>query len=163
MHPCQEDLRRLFRLARAGTKGEWHRLGNEFFPGLKSVEIRINARFHGVSNISQTKMRWPFPHSVASCHMNALELGPTMKSKRNLTRFTYENTAFQGWRLCVSRGGVTFTKYFSDKQYGGGKKALEAAEKTLSDLKSLLEGSKRVNGRLSNVTVKKAEKMLGAP
>ena len=95
--------------------------------------------------------------------MNALEIGPTMKSKRNLTRFTYENTAFQGWRLCVSRGGVTFTKYFSDKQYGGGKKALEAAEKTLSDLKSLLEGSKRVNGRLSNVTVKKAEKMLGAP
>lgn len=93
--------------------------------------------------------------------MNALESGPAMKSKRNLTRFTYENTAFQGWRLCLSRGGVTFTKYFSDKQYGGGRKALDVAEKTLGDLKTLLESSKRVNGRLSNVTVKKAEKLLG--
>ena len=93
--------------------------------------------------------------------MNALENVPTMKSKRNLTRFTYENTAFQGWRLCVSRGGVTFTKYFSDKHYGGGRKALDAAEKCLGDLKSLLDVSKRVNGRLSNVTVKKAEKLLG--
>ena len=93
--------------------------------------------------------------------MNAREIGPALKSKRNLTRFTYENTAFQGWRLCLSRGGVTFTKYFSDKQYGGGRKALEIAERTLGDLKTLLEGSKRVNGRLSNVTVKKAEKLLG--
>ncbi|WP_367873572.1 hypothetical protein [Luteolibacter sp. Populi] len=59
------------------------------------------------------------------------------------------------------QGGVTFTKYFSDKQYGGGRKALDAAEKCLGDLKSLLDISKRVNGRLSNVTVKKAEKLLG--
>ena len=93
--------------------------------------------------------------------MNALDSAPTMKSKRNLTRFTYENTAFQGWRLCLSRGGVTFTKYFSDKQYGGGRKALEVAEESLSELKTLLEGAKRVNGRLSNITVKKAEKLLG--
>jgi hypothetical protein len=93
--------------------------------------------------------------------MNAIENLPSMKSKRNLTRFTYENTAFQGWRLCLSRGGVTFTKYFSDQQYGGGRKALEVAEATLADLKTLLEGAKRVNGRLSNVAVKKAEKVLG--
>ena len=38
-----------------------------------------------------------------------------MKSKKNLTRFTYETTAFQGWRLCISRGGQTFMRYFSDK------------------------------------------------
>lgn len=85
-----------------------------------------------------------------------------MKSKRNLTRFTYENTAFQGWRLCLSRAGVTFTKYFSDKQYGGGRKSLEAAENTLAELKALLEGARRVNGKLSNVTLKKAEKLLAS-
>jgi hypothetical protein len=94
--------------------------------------------------------------------MNAVENAPPMKSKRNLTRFTYENTAFQGWRLCLSRGGVTFTKYFSDKQYGGGKKSLEVAEGTLAELKTLLEGAKRVNGKLSNATVKKAEKLLAS-
>jgi len=38
-----------------------------------------------------------------------------MKSKKNLTRFTYKTTAFQGWRLCIARGGASFTRYFSDK------------------------------------------------
>jgi hypothetical protein len=83
-----------------------------------------------------------------------------MRSKRNLTRFTYEHTAFQGWRLCLSRGGTTFTKYFSDKHYGGGKKSLDAAETALSDLKTLLDASKRVQGKLSPTAIRKAEKLL---
>ncbi len=83
-----------------------------------------------------------------------------MKSKRNLTRFTYETAAFEGWRLCISRAGTTFTKYFPDKKFGGGKKSLVAAEKVLGTLKELLEGSRRVNGKLSATTVRKAEKLL---
>ena len=83
-----------------------------------------------------------------------------MKSKRNLTRFTYESTAFQCWRLCISRGGATFTKYFSDKQYGGGRKSLEAAESALDEIKSTLERSRRVQGKLSDTTVRKIEKIL---
>ncbi len=83
-----------------------------------------------------------------------------MKSKRNLTRFTYENAAFQGWRLCLSRAGTTFTKYFPDKKFGSGRKSLAAAEATLAELKQLVEGSKRVNGKLSATTVRKAEKLL---
>jgi hypothetical protein len=35
---------------------------------------------------------------------------------------------FQGWRLCIARGGKSFTRYFSDKQYGSERKALKAAE-----------------------------------
>lgn len=84
----------------------------------------------------------------------------TMKSKRNLTRFTYESAAFEGWRLCISRAGTTFTKYFPDKKFGGGKKSLAAAEKALAELKTLIEGSKRVDGKLSATTVKKGEKLL---
>lgn len=83
-----------------------------------------------------------------------------MKSKRNLTRFTYESAAFEGWRLCISRAGTTFTKYFPDKKFGGGKKSLAAAEKALAELKTLIEGSKRVDGKLSATTVKKGEKLL---
>lgn len=83
-----------------------------------------------------------------------------MKSLKNLTRFTYETAAFQGWRLCISRAGSTFTRYFPDKKFDGEKKALEAAEKTLTELKILLEGSKRVDGKLSANTLKKAEKLL---
>lgn len=83
-----------------------------------------------------------------------------MKSKRNLTRFTYETAAFEGWRLCISRAGTNFTKYFPDKKFGGGKKSLAAAEKALIDLKTLLEGAKRVEGKLSPSTLKKAEKLI---
>lgn len=83
-----------------------------------------------------------------------------MKSKRNLTRFTYETAAFEGWRLCISRAGSTFTKYFPDKKFGGGKKSLAAAEKTLAELKALIEGSKRVDGKLTPTTIKKGEKLL---
>lgn len=83
-----------------------------------------------------------------------------MKSKKNLTRFTYETAAFEGWRLCISRAGTTFTKYFPDKKFGGGKKSLAAAEKTLTELKTLIEGAKRVDGKLSPATIKKGEKIL---
>ncbi len=83
-----------------------------------------------------------------------------MKSKKNLTRFTYESAAFEGWRLCLSRAGSNFTRYFPDKKFGGGKKSLAAAEKALADLKALVDGSKRVEGKLAPATIKKAEKLL---
>jgi len=83
-----------------------------------------------------------------------------MKSKKNLTRFTYENSAFEGWRLSISRAGTTFTRYFPDRKLGGSDKALVAAEKTLADLKALIEGAKRVDGKLSPTTIRKAEKLL---
>ncbi len=83
-----------------------------------------------------------------------------MKSKKNLTRFTYETAAFEGWRLCISRKGTTFTKYFSDKQFGGGKKSLAAAEAMLTELKAILDGAKLVEGKLAPATTKKAEKLL---
>jgi len=85
-----------------------------------------------------------------------------MKSKKNLTRFTYETTAFQGWRLCLSRAGTTFTKYFSDKKYGGERKALKAAEGALGELKELLDKSRKVNGKLSKTTINNAQKLLKA-
>ncbi|MEO8617295.1 MAG: hypothetical protein ABI600_19335 [Luteolibacter sp.] len=83
-----------------------------------------------------------------------------MKSKKNLTRFTYETAAFEGWRLCISRKGTTFTKYYSDKQFGGGKKSLAAAEAALTELKAILDGAKLVEGKLTPATIKKAEKQL---
>ena len=85
-----------------------------------------------------------------------------MKSKRNLTRFTYDTTAFQGWRLCISRGGKTFMRYFSDKQCGGPRKALKAAEATLNELKAFLDSAPRRQGKLTKTAEAKARKMLKA-
>jgi hypothetical protein len=83
-----------------------------------------------------------------------------MKSIKNLTRFTYETAAFQGWRLSISRAGTVFTKYFSDKKYGDEKKSFAAAETALAALKTLLDSSKRVNGKHTATTIRKAEKLM---
>lgn len=83
-----------------------------------------------------------------------------MISRKNLTRFTYESAAFEGWRLCLSRSGTTFTKYFSDKVYGGGEQSLEAAEQARVALRELIDNARLVNGKLSRPTVDKAEKLL---
>ena len=85
-----------------------------------------------------------------------------MKSKKNLTRFTYETTAFQGWRLCISRAGATFTRYFSDKQCGGPRKALKAAAAKLVEMKELLDKAPRKNGKLTKTAEAKARKLLKA-
>ncbi len=85
---------------------------------------------------------------------------PALKSRKNLTRFSYETAAFEGWRLCLSKTGTTFTRYFPDKKLGGPKESLAAAEKALTELKALIDGSKRVDGKLSPATVKKGQKLL---
>lgn len=46
---------------------------------------------------------------------------------KNISRYTYKKTAFQGWRLAISRKGYTFVKYFGDKQYNGYRLAFRAA------------------------------------
>lgn len=81
-------------------------------------------------------------------------------SKKNLTRFTYENSAFLGWRLYITRKGKSFVKYFSDKQYGGPKEALAAAEAALLELKDVLGKAKLVDGTHSETTLKKGAKIL---
>ena len=83
-----------------------------------------------------------------------------MKSIKNLSRFTYETSAFLGWRLAISRGGATFTKYFSDRKYGDEKKAFAAAETALAAVKEILDGAKRVNGKHTPATIRKVEKLL---
>ena len=83
-----------------------------------------------------------------------------MESIKNLTRFTYETSAFQGWRLAMSRKGATFTKYFSDKVYGDEAKSFAAAEAALAALKTLLDSAKLVDGKHTAATKAKVEKLL---
>ena len=85
-----------------------------------------------------------------------------MKSRKNLTRFTYDTTAFQGWRLNFERSGSKFTKYFSDKQYGGPRKSFKAASDKLEELKALVYSSRLVNGKLSKTTINKGRKLLAS-
>ncbi len=83
-----------------------------------------------------------------------------MKSKKNLTRFTLEKAAFEGWRLSVTVAGTAFTRYFPDKKLGGEKKSLAVAEKTLKELRVIIDGAKRVEGKPSATTVNKGRKLL---
>ena len=60
-----------------------------------------------------------------------------MKNK-NITRYTYENTDFQGWRVSIQRCGRIITRYFSDLQYGSEeesfREALEYRDHVLSEM-----------------------------
>ena len=49
-----------------------------------------------------------------------------MKNK-NITRYTYENTDFQGWRVSIQRCGRIITRYFSDLYYGSEEKSFQEA------------------------------------
>jgi hypothetical protein len=124
---------------------------------LQSIIFGEFARF---LTISPANLKNLLGNLAGVCMILRQSTNQTMKSKRNLTRFTYETAAFEGWRLCISRAGTTFTKYFPDKKFGSGKKSLAAAEKTLAELKALIDGSKRVDGKLTPATIKKGEKLL---
>lgn len=51
----------------------------------------------------------------------------TYPASRNLTRYAAKN-GFNGWRMCISRKGYMFTKYFPDAAYQGDEeKSKEAA------------------------------------
>lgn len=49
-----------------------------------------------------------------------------MKNK-NITRYTYENTDFLGWRVSIQRCGRIITRYFSDLQYGSEEESFREA------------------------------------
>lgn len=46
---------------------------------------------------------------------------------KNISRYNYKKTAFQGWRLAITRKGHTFVKYFADRQFEGYRTAFKAA------------------------------------
>lgn len=48
---------------------------------------------------------------------------------KNITRYTYEKTSFQGWRLCLSRKKCLYVKYFADRIFGSEEAALAEAQK----------------------------------
>lgn len=86
-----------------------------------------------------------------SCHIiidlqvliESAKIAPDMqldlnRRRKNITRFTYEFTSFQGWRVTLCRRQEHFTRYFSDKQYGSAEAALRAAEQVLEHVKKLL-------------------------
>lgn len=82
------------------------------------------------------------------------------KHRKNLTRFTYENTAFQGWRLAICRNGKSFVKYFSDKQFGSGEAALEAAEQLLDKILNTLDQSKKEHGTITRDAFSEVESYI---
>ncbi len=49
-----------------------------------------------------------------------------MKNK-NITRYTYESTDFQGWRVSIQRCGRIITRYFSDLQCGSEEESFRQA------------------------------------
>lgn len=69
-------------------------------------------------------------------------------NQRHITRFTYKFTNFQGWRVAISRQGITLARYFSDKQYGHSEIARQQAvlfrDMVLNELKQHPERTREI-------------------
>ncbi len=63
----------------------------------------------------------PTPEEIAAF------VEPRPGYRRYITRFTYEFTSFQGWRVAINRSKCRFVRYFSDLEYGSEEAALQAA------------------------------------
>lgn len=62
------------------------------------------------------------------------------KPLKNLTRYTREKTSFLGWRVCISRRGRMFTRYFADSSYENGEAgSFEAAKNMRDEILSRME------------------------
>ena len=85
----------------------------------------------------------------------------TIPTRKNLTRFTYVDTAFQGWRVCISRNGKTFVKYFSDKRFGSEEAAKAAAEELLDKIQAVLDDSTKRYGGVTNDTLSEISSLIG--
>ena len=79
-----------------------------------------------------------------------------MKAK-NISRYTYKKTAFQGWRLSIMRNGAQFTEYFSDKQYNNDHKESFRAAKTVRD--EILGALKKCRDEAKKCKVKAEHKL----
>lgn len=84
------------------------------------------------------------------------------KSVRNITRFDYDKTGFQGWRLCITRFGVTFSRYFSDRQFGSRRKSFTAASERLSELNGFFAEKVYPKGEMTFSMARKGAKILNA-
>ncbi len=75
-----------------------------------------------------------------------VKLTPEMARIKNITRYeagkgrTY---TFKGYRLCITRRKERFVRYFSDREYSSGEKALEAATQMRSSILDELARSKQ--------------------
>lgn len=81
-----------------------------------------------------------FRHVETFHHLNNPKKHTEM-TQRNITRYTYETTSFQGWRLSICRKWNQFTKYFSDRQYGSEEAAFQAAIEMRDRIFSALQQS----------------------
>lgn len=57
---------------------------------------------------------------------------------KNITRYTYEDSSFLGWRVAFCRHGRHFIRYFPDRQYGSKEESLKAAVEIRNAMRGLL-------------------------
>lgn len=65
-----------------------------------------------------------------------------MEKQKYITRYEAEegnSYTFRGWRLCVTRQGERFVRYFSDLKCGGPEKALSRALEMRDELLAELD------------------------
>ncbi len=105
--PCGELLTHVERMQATGT-------GCGYQPSLPTAEGGVTHavidRVESSAPASDKEEAFVAPHCIP-----------------NLYRHTKADYSFDGWRVCFIRRKVRFQRYFSDRGYGGAKRAYEAA------------------------------------
>lgn len=84
----------------------------------------------------------------------------TKKVEKNITHYTYDTTAFHGYRVNKIFLGQQFCKYYSVKDFLTEEKALSAAQRGLKALNRVVENASLKNGKLTPTTIKEANEAL---
>lgn len=74
---------------------------------------------------------------------------PTKRIQTGITRFDITERGTLGYMVRISRGGEKHNRFFSDKEYGGKRKALTAAKNHYDELVASLPPAKTSKGILS--------------
>jgi len=82
------------------------------------------------------------------------------KEGKNISRYTYENSGFNGFRVCKSFLGESFQKYYSVKEYGSVTKARQAAIRGRDNLISFLSQVRLRNGKLTKADIARCKEAL---
>jgi len=79
---------------------------------------------------------------------------------KNITRYDYTKTDFQGWRYSKCIQGVKMVRYFSDKKWGGKRKSLNATMEIKGKVEDLLLVKRTKAGNVHPRVIAKFKKLM---
>ena len=93
-------------------------------------------------------------------HKKTKYMSTTVTLPKGITRFTYDNTSFDGFRVLIQSKGTQFRQYYSVKAYGSVARARKAAIYANKAARVHLAAAKLRHGKHMKTTIKRVKEIL---